>query len=215
MRPTDVMHDIDNDNEVIMPKDTEYKQVIEFDEPLDEEDYSAISTQELVDILENDGQDHEEDRNPEIPLEQGVEIEGVETEGVETERVETEGAQENNMEEGGEIQVGIVEDYQSAMDEWSDQEGDILDRKDSEDNDEVQSRIHYTTRSGQNVQLRKDLVDNYELMQVEEIKEVDNKSKTPTCTQWSLKQGMKLFPHETKEATMAELLQLQWRYFSQ
>jgi hypothetical protein len=136
-----------------------------------------ISTQELVDILENVGQDQEEDRNVEIPFEENVGIQGVETEGV----------QGNNIDEGGEIQGEVEEDHQLAMGEWSDQEGDILDREDSEDSDEAQSRIHYTTRSGQNVRLRKDLADNYELMQVEEIKEVDYRFKTPTCTQWSLK----------------------------
>jgi hypothetical protein len=53
--------------------------------------------------------------------------------------VETEGVQGNSIYEGGEIQGDIEEDHQLAMGEWSDQEGDILDREDSEDSDEAQS----------------------------------------------------------------------------
>jgi hypothetical protein len=77
---------------------------------MDDKDYSAISTQELTDILENDGQDQEEDRNVEIPFEEKVGIQGVETEGV----------QGNNIVEGGEIQAEVEEDHQSAMGECSD-----------------------------------------------------------------------------------------------
>jgi hypothetical protein len=39
MKLSDDKHDIENDHEVTMPKDTEYKQIIEVDKPIDDVDY--------------------------------------------------------------------------------------------------------------------------------------------------------------------------------
>jgi hypothetical protein len=74
-------------------------------------------------------------------------------------------------------------------------------------NDDPQ-RVHYVTKSGRSVKLRKDLFDNYDFLQ-ENTEDPPNSDKAKSLsTQWSLKQGLRFFPEETKKATIAELTQL-------
>jgi hypothetical protein len=66
------------------------------------------------------------------------------------------------------------------------------------------SRTHFVTRQGRNIKLRKDLYDNYNFLQRAE----NDLKPSYMSTQWSLKQGLKLLPEETKKAKIQELTQL-------
>jgi hypothetical protein len=76
----------------------------------------------------------------------------------------------------------------------------------AEDNES--SRIYHVTKRGRDIESRKDLFDNDVFFQGNAADAITfNKSKNMT-TQWSLKQGLRHFPEETKKATIFELTQL-------
>ena len=66
------------------------------------------------------------------------------------------------------------------------------------------SRVQYVTKRGTNVKLRKDLFENYEFLQTSSKDQIVNN----ISMQWSLKQGLKYFPKETRDAALSEFLQL-------
>jgi hypothetical protein len=70
------------------------------------------------------------------------------------------------------------------------------------------SRIQYVTKQGRNVKMRKDIFDNYAFLQGGVLNKNGDQELKNISTQWSLKQGLKHFPKETKEATLSELMQL-------
>jgi hypothetical protein len=76
----------------------------------------------------------------------------------------------------------------------------------AEDNES--SRIHYVTKRGRDIKLRKDLFDNYELFQGNATDATTSDKSKNITTQWSLKQGLSHFPEETKNARILELTQL-------
>ena len=115
-------------------------------------------------------------------------------------------------------EIGIPE-HNNEFDDSFDNNSNTYDSEEQEDtseqvaNDEHQ-RIHYVTKRGRSVKMRKDLFDNYDFLQeksedVSNSEDFSNSDKVKSLsTQWSLKQGLKFYPEETKRATIAELTQL-------
>jgi hypothetical protein len=113
-------------------------------------------------------------------------------------------------------EVGIDNDDHMINKEIDDEEYNINDGNNDLNSDNIKedmlehtindspSRTHYVTRRGRNIKLRKDLYENYNFLQRSEN---DLKSNDMSI-QWSLKQGLKRFPEETKKATIQELTQL-------
>ena len=66
------------------------------------------------------------------------------------------------------------------------------------------SRVQYVTKRGRNVKLRKDLFEHYEFLQTGSKDQIVNN----ISMQGSLKQGLKYFPKETRDAALSEFLQL-------
>jgi hypothetical protein len=83
---------------------------------------------------------------------------------------------------------------------------DEIDGNDVDDIDQV--RTTHVTRSGRHVKMRKDLFDNYEFTQKETPQLSAHPNIEAMSTQWSLKQGLRYYPKETKDAVMSELMQL-------
>jgi hypothetical protein len=75
----------------------------------------------------------------------------------------------------------------------------------AEDNES--SRIHYATKRGRDIKLRKDFFDNYEFFQDSTTNATTTDKSKNLTTQWSLKQGLRHFPEETKKVTILELTQ--------
>jgi hypothetical protein len=92
----------------------------------------------------------------------------------------------------------IIEEQNNSLEK----EEDILETIDDS------SRIQYVTKRGRNVKMRKDIFDNYEFLQGGVLNDNGDQELKNISMQWSLKQGLKHFPKETKEATLSELMQL-------
>jgi hypothetical protein len=206
----------DDDPIMISNRSKSYLPTHEDDESMNTNDYSGISAQELIDILEDSPEIQEETSDlaqMQLPSDAAESIQGVEIEGVGEDIVEENVGQDEEIE-----QEDFIIDESWDQENSSPHENDSPEENQDEEagfedleipnSDDRQSRTHYTTRSGRSVRLSKDLVDNYELLQSEEIEETGSSSRAHSSTQWSLKQGMKYFPKETKEATMTELMQL-------
>jgi hypothetical protein len=74
-------------------------------------------------------------------------------------------------------------------------------------NDE-RERIHYVTKHGRSLKMRKYLFENYDFLQEDAGVDSNSDKVKSLLTKCSLKQGLRFFPEETKKATIAELTQL-------
>jgi hypothetical protein len=144
-------------------------------------EYSGVSTQELLDILEDAGMN-----NDDIP--EYIENEGVVNQGVEESPADTSIHDEDEDETGQLLKVDEVleQDDQSSTNQDSSSEDDKFissEITDGVDDKEVTDRTHYVTRSGRNVKLRKDLFDNYQLIQKLELENNHEQFDDPPITQ--------------------------------
>jgi hypothetical protein len=147
-------------------------------------EYSGVSTQELLDILEDAGMN--DDEIPEYIENEGVVDEGVENQGVEESPYDASIHDEDKVEIGQLLKVDEVSEQtdHSSRDQDSYSEDDKFTSSEiaeGVDGKEVTDRTHYVTRSGRNVKLRKDLFDNYQLIQKLELEnEHEQFDDTPT-----------------------------------
>jgi hypothetical protein len=76
--------------------------------------------------------------------------------------------------------------------------GEQEDMSECVKNDEHE-RIHYVTKSGRSVKMRKDLFENYDFLQEDAGSDSNSDKVKSLLTQWSLKQGLRFFPEESKK----------------
>ena len=128
---------------------------------------------------------------------------------------EIEGVEENSEDE----YENDTPDDQIHSNEVDDSLDDEINKYDSEEQEDMSEcvtsdehkRIHYVTKWGRNVKMRRGLFDNYDFLQ-EDTEDASNSDKVKSLsTQWFLKKGLRFFSEETKKATIAELMQLHKR----
>jgi hypothetical protein len=196
---------------------------------------SRINTEELEDLLD------ESESELESRFEQQTEIEGVST----TDNINVNNDSEDIKGDDKIPDTEITENQCDSGEDMLDDENNNNEQNELEINkDDIQQtspRTHYITRSGRPVCIRKDLYENYNLSQIQDINWNNESSQCNVSsnlseqdysdmksiynsphvkctqnntiahyafTQYSLKQGLQLFPVETRTATMAEIQQL-------
>jgi hypothetical protein len=193
----------------------------EDDVSLGSSEYSKISQSELNDIAIDGREENEEgsqtiipeavpshDNIPsEVPQVQGVDdIDDDECDNL-PQASETEGVGEKDDEHQTDTLIHQKHNYLSDLVEDSNEDDDDTNSyisKEQEDvsecvrNDELE-RIHYVTKSGRSVKMRKDLFENYDFLQEDAGSDSNSDKVKSLSTQWSLKQGLRFFPEETKK----------------
>jgi hypothetical protein len=201
----------------------DYQVVHEEDDiSLGSSEYSKISKNELSDLRIDDQVENTMDNNaafPETVLSYDnnndaghLSLEDPEIQGVD-DKISNEHESDISDHQEEDIYENTIDDQDNDNIEENNNNNSNLDPNEQEDISgldtiDESSRTHYVTRKGRNVKLRKDLFDNYEFLQGD-MKNVLNLDKTKgISTQWSLRQGLRFYPEETKKATITELSQL-------
>jgi hypothetical protein len=189
----------------------------EDDISLGTEEFSRISEAELNDIRVNNEEEIEENDNNIVPDQvisnNNLHMSDPEIQGVDKD--DDTGIKGVNGIENDNNPIPVIEEVGNDNDnhminkEIDDEEYNINHRNNDLNSDNIKEdmlehtindsplQTHYITRRGRNIKLRKDLYDNYNFLQRAE----NDLKPNDMSTQWSLKQGLKRFPEETKKTT--------------